>query len=106
MLASGMRGKITDSYTVVPNGSGNYPIPSVSFSYFDLKTKRYKTVDSKRLIISVDAGPGLSSKAENKGLIKSNENIISSSSNQFRPFKTTANFTAIKSKPFFKSKLF
>ena len=106
MLASGMRGRITDSYTVVPNGTGNYPIPSVSFSYFDLKTKRYKTVDSKRLIISVDAGPGLSSKAENKGLIKSNENSISSSSNQFRPFRTTANFTAIKSKPFFKSKLF
>ena len=43
---SRMQGAISDTYTVVPNFQGSYPIPNVSFSYFDLKTKRYKTLTS------------------------------------------------------------
>ena len=101
---SGMRGRITDSYTVVPNDPGNYPIPSVSFSYFDLKTKRYKTLDSERLIIAVGSGP--EGKSENIETSVDAENIITADRKQFRSFKTTADFTTISSKPFFRSILF
>ena len=103
-LISGMRGRITDSYTVVPNDPGNYPIPSVSFSYFDLKTKRYKTLDSGRLIIAVGSGP--EGKLENRKTSVGGENVITANRKQFRPFKTTADFTTISSKPFFRSILF
>lgn len=105
-LISGMRGKVSDSYTVVPNDPGSYPIPSVSFSYFDLKTKNYKIIDSERLIISVDSGPEQSSKAENIGLGETNENTIAADIKQFQPFRTTANFTSINYEPFFRSMLF
>ena len=105
-LISGMRGKVSDSYTVVPNDPGSYPIPSVSFSYFDLKTKNYKIIDSERLIISVDSGPEQSSKAENIRLGETNENTIAADIKQFQPFRTTANFTSINYEPFFRSMLF
>jgi hypothetical protein len=103
---SGMQGKISDTYTVVPNGAGSYPIPSVSFSYFDLKTKRYRTLASERLVILVGESLMGTAATESKlpGVIS--ENKISSNSNRFRSFKTTAEFTAINSKPFFKSVLF
>jgi len=67
---SGMQGAISDTYTVVPNYQGSYPIPNVSFSYFDLKTKRYKTLTSERLIIEVNEGP--SSSTSIKLIIRSN----------------------------------
>ena len=40
----GMQGGISDSYTIVPQFKGKYPIPNVSFTYFDLKTESYKTI--------------------------------------------------------------
>ena len=101
-LVSGMRGRITDSYTVVPNDPGSYPIPSVSFSYFDLKSKRYKTLRSERLIITVNAGAEQSNKPEGK----TNKNTNVADVKQFQPFRTTANFSPVKSKLFFRSFLF
>ena len=56
---SGMNGNIVDSYTLVPQFKGSYPIPPVSFSYFDLKTETYKTISSKGIIIDVKNGPNI-----------------------------------------------
>ena len=100
---SGMRGTISDTYTVVPNYQGNYPIPNISFSYFDLKTKRYKTLTSERLVIDVNEGP-LGARNSNSGSIS--ENVITPNLNQFSSFKTTTEFEPIESKPFFISTLF
>ena len=103
---SGMQGAISDTYTVVPNFQGSYPIPNVSFSYFDLKTKRYKTLTSERLIIEVNEGPVSASSTNNStpGIVT--ENIISPNLNQFSSFKTTTTLRPIVSKPFFNSNLF
>ncbi|MDC1265838.1 BatD family protein [Flavobacteriaceae bacterium] len=103
---SGMQGAISDTYTVVPNYQGSYPIPNVSFSYFDLKTKRYKTLTSERLIIEVNEGPVSASSTNNStpGIVT--ENIISPNLNQFSSFKTTTTLRPIVSKPFFNSNLF
>ena len=50
---TGMQGSISDSYTVVPQFKGKYPIPSISFSYFDLKTETYKRLSSEEIVIDV-----------------------------------------------------
>lgn len=54
---SGMQGKIADKYTIVPQFQGNYTIKGLTFSYFDLGTKTYKTVTSDDIVIKVIDGP-------------------------------------------------
>ena len=41
----GMQGSIEDTYTIVPQYQGNYPIPSVSFSYFDPVKELYVSLN-------------------------------------------------------------
>ena len=102
---SGMQGTISDSYTVVPNFQGSYPIPNVSFSYFDLKTKQYKTLTSERLIIEVNEGPQSTGSTNNTPGVLT-ENIIPANLNSFSSFKTSTKFQPIISEPFFNSNLF
>ena len=102
---SGMQGTISDSYTVVPNFQGSYPIPKVSFSYFDLKTKQYKTLTSERLIIEVNEGPQSTGSTNNTPGVLT-ENIIPANLNSFSSFKTSTKFQPIISEPFFNSNLF
>ena len=56
---SGMTGSITDKYTIIPQYKGNYKIKPLTFSYFDLATKRYKTISSGEIVINVLDGPGI-----------------------------------------------
>lgn len=49
----GVSGEIHFDYSIVPQQSGIFKIPSVKFTYFDTKTKRYKTIYSKSLILNV-----------------------------------------------------
>lgn len=102
---SGMQGTISDSYTVVPNFQGSYPIPKVSFSYFDLKTKQYKTLTSERLVIEVSEGPQ-SAGSTNSTPGGLTENIIPTNLNSFSSFKTSTRLQPIVSEPFFNSNLF
>ena len=57
----GMQGSIEDTYTVVPQYQGNYPIPSVSFSYFDPVKELYVSLRSEEQLIDVFEGPTASS---------------------------------------------
>ena len=102
---NGMQGKISDSYTIVPSFQGNYPIPSIAFSYFDLKTERYKTISSRELIINVTEGPTKSNlNAINSAISNTNKRQIIASE-QFSSFKTKPNLVLINTKHFFKTKL-
>ena len=104
---NGMQGKRSESYTIVPQFKGKYPMPSISFSYFDLQTESYKTITSNELIIDVLEGPtnntisndNLSSKGVGKQRVILNNN-------QFAFIKTKTNFMAINKKNFFKTKGF
>ena len=101
---NGMTGKSSDSYTIVPSYQGKYPIPSISFSYFDLKTERYKTITSNEIIINVDEGPiNASNTVANANTPK--QQVITSG-DQFASFKTKTNFVSIKQATFFKTNLF
>ncbi len=49
----GMQGNIKDIYTIVPEYQGNYPIPKVSFSYFDPSKDRYVSLSSEEYMTTV-----------------------------------------------------
>jgi len=103
----GMQGMISDSYTIVPQFKGKYPIPSISFSYFDLNTETYKRVSSGEIVIDVMEGPTNSSTGDN--VIASTNGAkqqVVLSNEQFAFVKTSPNLTAIKPTYFFKSTWF
>jgi len=104
---SGMQGSISDSYTVVPQYKGKYPIPSISFSYFDLKTESYKRLSSDEIIINVLNGPSNSSSStENNAINSGNKQAVVLNSDQFAFIKTKTDFLDIKSTHFFKTNTF
>ena len=103
----GMKGSISDSYTVVPQYKGKYPIPSISFSFFDLETKSYKRLSSAEIVIDVLNGPSSNTaNNENTAISNTGKQPVVLNNNQFAFIKTTPNFTSIKSTYFFKTKLF
>ena len=102
---SGMQGKISDSYTVVPTYQGKYPIPGISFTFFDLKTETYKTITSNELLINVTEGPINNTTTSNNNTSVSKKTVVSNN-NQFSSFKTKTKFTSIVKPNFFKSKVF
>ena len=102
---SGMRGSISDTYTVVPNAQGQYPIPTVSFSYFDLNTKTYKTLTSNDLVVTVTDDPELSSN-ENSVTKKVQKTNVTTLSKQFSSFKSNGNLEPITKTKFYNTPLF
>ena len=56
---TGMTGRITDKYTIIPQYKGNYQIKPMSFTYFDLGSSSYKTVTSQPITINVMDGPSV-----------------------------------------------
>lgn len=58
---TGMTGRITDKYTIIPQYKGSYQIKPLSFSYFDLASGRYKTITSQPITINVLDGPSVAS---------------------------------------------
>ncbi|MDP5027699.1 MAG: BatD family protein [Flavobacterium sp.] len=55
---TGMAGKISDKYTIIPQFKGKYTIKPIVFSYYDLTTKSYKTITSNEITIDVLEGDG------------------------------------------------
>ena len=104
---NGMQGERSESYTIVPQYKGKYPIPSMSFSYFDLKTKSYKSLTSDEIIIDVLDGPSNNSVSDNNITTSgNNKQKVIASNNQFEYIKTNTKLSAITPTYFFKSKLF
>lgn len=101
---SGMQGSISDRYTVVPNAQGQYPIPSVAFSYFDLTSKTYKTLSSKELVVSVRGGVEQNYVGDTQNEAKKNN--ITSLSKQFSSFKSESALEPINRRRFYKTPLF
>ncbi|MGB3605938.1 MAG: BatD family protein [Psychroserpens sp.] len=100
----GMQGSISDNYTIVPQYKGKYPIPSVSFSYFDLKTETYKTVSSGEIIIDVIEGPINNSSGDDiVASTKGDKAGTGLSSDTFAFIKTNANLEPIVTENFFKT---
>jgi len=59
--ASGMRGSVEQTYTIIPQRPGKYPIGPVTFSYFDPNSETYKTLRSDEFQLKVEPSATLSS---------------------------------------------
>lgn len=104
--SSGMQGSISDTYTIVPQYKGKYPLPQISFSYFDVKTETYKRLSSDEIVINVLNGPVNSANASNASVSNNNVKQPVLASNQFAFIKTKTNLVSTNTTYFFKSKLF
>ncbi len=102
---SGMEGNVSNSYTVVPTFKGKYPIPSITFSFFNPKTEKYQTLSSGEIMINVLEGP-TSGAANNTGPISNNKQRVVATGDQFVFNKIKPNLTAINNNYFFGSKSF
>ncbi|SDL64450.1 Oxygen tolerance [Kriegella aquimaris] len=104
---SGMQGKVSNSYTIVPSFKGKYPIPSISFSYFDPATEKYKNLSSEEIMIDVVQGPSSGSAAQT-GAIPStgNKQTVVTTGDQFNFIKLNSNLTNIGLTHFFGSTSF
>ncbi len=101
----GMRGYISQTYTIIPQYKGNYPIRPVIFSYFDLKSNRYKTISSEEIIINVENGP-LPNQNTPETVTKGNNKEVVIAKDQFKYIQLAANLKSVNQPIFFKSKLF
>ena len=103
---SGMSGSIQNTYTLIPQYRGKYPIPPINFSYFDPSSKTYKKVSTKEMSIDVINGP-----LQNERKQTYSGNNINNENNQttigsFEFIKQKTSFKPILKKIFFKSNLF
>lgn len=58
LTQEGLSGSKVIEYLAIPRHPGTYKIPSVSFSYFDIKSKSYKTLTTEDYEIKVERGAG------------------------------------------------
>jgi hypothetical protein len=100
--ANGISGSVTDTYTVVPKYKGKYKIPSVSFSYFNPKEEKYKTIATEDFFVDVQEGKELVV-LDTTSVIKQDAVVTGKN---FRYIATKTSFVSIKKSDFFKSNLF
>ena len=98
---SGMAGKSSDSYAIIPQYRGDYPVKPMQFSYFDLSSGSYKTLRSPQIMINVLDGPtpaDSTATGRNKNKIAAVE--------EFKNIKSKTNLVTIDKEDFFGSNLF
>lgn len=58
LTQEGLSGSKVIEYLAIPRHAGTYKIPSVAFSYFDINSKSYKTLNTEEYEIKVEKGAG------------------------------------------------
>lgn len=58
LTREGLTGNKVIEYLAIPRHAGTYKIPAVSFSYFDIRSKSYKTLKTEDYVINVEKGAG------------------------------------------------
>jgi hypothetical protein len=101
---SGMSGKITDNYTIIPQFKGNYPIKPMQFSYFDIGSGTYKTISSPEIMINVLDGPSANDQVATT--TPGNSKNVISSSEQFKFIKIKTDLKSMNNDDFLGSNLF
>ncbi|WP_243396885.1 BatD family protein [Flagellimonas pacifica] len=103
-ISSGMEGKVANNYTIVPSYRGKYPIPGISFSYFNPKTAKYVTLNSEEINIEVLEGPLGAS--DNAVTPSNNKQFVVPTGKQFHFIKLNPNLSKIGVNYFFGSNKF
>ena len=102
---AGMNGNISNTYTLVPQFQGKYPISSVDFTFFNTSLKKYETLKTKEIIVNVLEGPTLLTEKVDPQNSTTPSNILPSI-NQFKFIKTKPNLVNINSSSFINSTYF
>lgn len=58
LTREGLTGNKVIEYLAIPRHAGTYKIPGVAFSYFDIRSKSYKTLNTEDYVINVEKGAG------------------------------------------------
>ena len=58
LTANGLSGTKTVEYLAIPRHAGNFTIPAIELSYFDLDAKAYKTIKTEAYQLNVAKGEG------------------------------------------------
>ena len=58
LTSDGLSGNKVIEYLAIPRNPGDYKIPPVSFTYFDVKSKSYKTLTTEGYDLHVEKGEG------------------------------------------------
>ncbi len=99
---TGISGSVTDTYTIVPQYKGKYKIPSVSFSYFNPKEKKYTTIDTEDFFVDVQEGKELVT-VDSSAVRK--QDVVTTGKN-FRYIATKTSFVSKEQTDFFKTNFF
>ncbi len=97
---SGVSGTKTIEYLAIPRHSGTFTIPPVEFSYFDTKTKSYKTLRTESYTLNVSKGSD--SEAEQSAVVSNftNKESVQMLGSDIRHI-STENFKLRKPQRFF-----
>ena len=101
---NGLRGSISEAYTVVPQYKGKYKIPEVSFSYFNPNEKAYKTIKTEALIVDVTEGKELPSANSTDETVT--KKAVTSSDTNFKFIALETSFQPKEKTAFLNSKWF
>lgn len=55
---AGLSGNKVIEYLAIPRNPGTYKIPAIKFSYFDIKSRSYKTLSTEEYTVQVEKGAG------------------------------------------------
>ena len=101
---SGMTGRISDKYAIIPQYKGKYPIKPMTFTYFDLGSQNYKTVTSPEIMINVLEGPNATDNSVASTSDTKKSAVLSSA--QFKFIKLKTDLTSMNQSDFYGSTLF
>lgn len=72
LTSGGLAGNMVYDFLVVPRNPGNYTIPPVTFTYYDVDSNVYKTIKTQELHLTVSKGDGKNA-SENFESVKDND---------------------------------
>ena len=97
---TGVSGDITHSYTIVPQYKGKFPIPPLSFTFFNPETQKYETLTSENITIEVLNGQ------EYKPTQEQEQGATTLAQGQFQPLKQASELLSLNRPMFFSSTAF
>ena len=97
---TGVSGDITHSYTIVPQYKGKFPIPPLSFTFFNPETQKYETLTSENITIEVLNGQ------EYKPTQEQEQGATTLEQGQFQPLKEASELLSVNRPMFFSSTAF
>lgn len=56
LRTNGFSGNKVIEYLAIPRFGGNYTLPSIKFSYYDIASKQYKTIETESYLLKVEKG--------------------------------------------------